>query len=153
MRTATAHRTRGASGLLAGVLLLAPLAGCTEDSPDATSTPETTATETDPADEPTEATDSPDSTETGDSGATGGEDPQVDCSGNSCSLTLSGDGARADVLGNTVVLGSVENGQATFRVGSQDLSCGQGETTSVGPLQFECTTVTDDTVTMRATLG
>ncbi len=135
MGARTAYRTRRASGLLAGALLLMPLTACSDTA------------------EPGGADASPEATETGD--ATGSEDTtvDVDCSGDSCSLTMSGDGAEAEVLGTTIVLGGVENGRATFRVGNEDLTCGQGESASVGPLTFECTTVTEDTVTMTATLN
>ncbi len=141
MGSRTAHRSRAASGLLAGVLLLTPLAACGDTgSGDADASPEATATETAPAEE------------TG--GTAGGDtDADVDCTGNSCSVTLSGDGAEADILGTTVVLGGVENGQATFRIGNEDLTCGQGESVSAGPLTLECTTVMEDTVTMTARLG
>ena len=77
----------------------------------------------------------------------------VDCSGNSCSVTLYGDGAEADILGTQVVLGTVENGRATLRVGDRDLSCGQGESVSAGPLTLACSTVTEDAVTLTASLG
>ena len=117
-----------------------PLAACGDTA--GTGDAEATATETTPADETGETTEPTDAGDT-----------DVDCTGNSCSVTLSGDGAEADILGTTIVLGGVENGQATFRVGNQDLTCGQGDTTEAGPLTLECTTVQEDTVTLTATLG
>ncbi len=145
MGTRTAYR--GVSGLLAGALLLMPLAGCGDTA--GTGDAEATATETAPADETGETTEPTDAGDT----AGGGTEADVDCTGNSCSVTLSGDGAEADILGTTIVLGGVENGQATFRVGNQDLTCGEGDTTEAGPLTLECTTVQEDTVTLTATLG
>ena len=86
-------------------------------------------------------------------GAGGDTDAGVDCAVNSCSLTLSGDGARADVLGTPVTLGTVQDGRATVRVGDREVSCSQGESVAAGPLTLECTTVTPDTVTLTASLG
>ncbi|HEX2074774.1 MAG TPA: hypothetical protein VHF92_13395 [Geodermatophilus sp.] len=145
MGTRTAYR--GVSGLLAGALLLMPLAACGDTA--GTGDADATATETTPADETGETTEPTDAGDT----AGGGTGADVDCTGNSCSVTLSGDGAEADILGTTIVLGGVENGQATFRVGDQDLTCGEGDTTEAGPLTLECTTVQEDTVTLTATLG
>ena len=156
-----AGRCRVFSGVLAGALLLAPLAACgdTSEPGDAEAVPEVTATEGAPAEgtgDPTDPTGTEDATEptepteqAGDSGT----EADVDCSGNTCSVTLSGDGAEADVLGTSVVLGGVENGRATVRVGDRDVSCGQGESVSAGPLTLACSTVTEDTVTMSASLG
>lgn len=156
-----AGRCRVFSGVLAGTLLLVPLAACgdTSEPGDAEAVPEVTATEGAPAEgtgDPTDSTGTEDATEptepteqAGDSGT----EADVNCSGNTCSVTLSGDGAEADVLGTSIVLGGVENGRATVRVGTQDLSCGQGESVSAGPLTLACSTVTGDTVTMTASLG
>jgi hypothetical protein len=159
METNTTRRRRLSSGLLAGALLLTPLAACGDDaeSGDADASPEVTATESAPAEETDAGADAGGTTEPQDPTATAGQggdtDTGVDCSGNSCSVTLAGDGAEADVLGTSVVLGGVENGRATVRVGDQDLSCGQGESVSAGPLTLSCSTVTEDTVTLTASLG
>ncbi len=109
--TSTTRTARCAAGLLAGGLVLAPLAGCTLTS------------------------------------------HNVSCSGNSCSVTLTGDGAEAEILGTTVSLDSTENGRAGLRVGGASVSCGQGESVSAGPLSLECTTVTDDSVELTASLS
>ena len=137
MDTSTIHRRRLASGVIAGALLLVPLAACSEDTPTSgTATTDTSA----PA---------------GDTGTTDatGTNAGVDCTGTSCSLTLTGDGAQADVLGTQVSLGTVQDGRATVRVGDREVSCSQGESVSAGPLTLECTTVTADTVTLTASLG
>ncbi len=158
MDTRTTARRRLAPGVLAGALLLVPLAACGEDTPTGTGTTETSA----PAEDTGGATDTaaPEDTaatsEPGATGATGtdsGTSADVNCAGTSCSVTLSGEGAQAQVLGTPIVLGAVENGQATFRVGDQELGCTQGETASAGPLSVECTTVSEDAVTMTASLG
>ncbi len=138
--------------MLAGALLLAPLAGC-GDTADTEAAPEGTATESAPAgatDDPTATTDPG---ATGATGTDGGTNADVNCTGTSCSVTLSGDGAQADILGTPIVLGAVESGRASIRVGDQEIGCSQGESVSAGPLSIECTTVTQDSVTMTASLG
>lgn len=77
----------------------------------------------------------------------------VDCSGTSCTLTLTHSNAQASVLGATVALSSLSNGQATVTVGGHSVSCTQGQTVSAGPLHLECSTVTADEVVLRASLG
>ncbi|MGY1737287.1 hypothetical protein [Geodermatophilus sp. SYSU D00684] len=162
METRTTRRRRLSSGLLAGALLLVPMAACGDSSgsEDAAPTPDATATESAPAEETGGSTETagPEDTAGADgpeetAGATDGTDADVQCSGSSCSVSLSGDGASAQILGVPVVLGGVENGQATFRVGEQELTCGQGESVSAGPLTLACETVTEDAVTMTASLG
>lgn len=145
MGTRTAYR--GASGLLAGALLLMPLAACGDTA--GTGDADATATETTPADETGETTEPTDAGDT----AGGGTGADVDCTGNSCSVTLSGDGASADLLGTSIAFGGVENGRATLRVGDTEVSCAQGESVSAGPLSLECTEVTDDSVKLSASLG
>jgi len=77
----------------------------------------------------------------------------VNCSGTSCSVTLTGDVTSVDVLGTRVTFGGVHDGQATIGVGGRQLSCRQGEAVSAGPLRLECTTVQPDRVTLTAGLG
>ena len=77
----------------------------------------------------------------------------VDCSGNSCTVTLSGDGATASILGNDLAFAGVENGRASLSVGDAEVSCAQGESVSAGPLSITCTTVTDDSVELTAKAG
>src|ERR1700710_2007718 len=77
----------------------------------------------------------------------------VSCSGTTCTMTLSGDGAKADVLGSTVSLGSLEDGTATLGVGSTSVSCTEGQTVNAGPLKLSCSSITDDGVTLKASLG
>ncbi len=164
MDTRTLHRRRLAPAVLAGALLLVPLAGCgdTTDPGAVDADPEATMTESAPAEgtgDPTETTDPTGTTEptgTSDSGAAGtasGTSADVNCSGTSCSVTLTGNGAEADILGTPITLGAIENGRASIRVGNQELACNQGESVSAGPLNVECTTVTEDAVTMTASLG
>ena len=151
MRILSTRSRRVAPGLLAAGLLLAPLTGCTGTA-DTDATPGATATGSAPAGgtgTPAETSAPEDTTGTG----TGGTDAGVDCAVNSCSLTLSGDGAQADVLGTPVELGTVEDGRATVRVGDREVSCSQGESVAAGPLTLECTTVTPDAVTLTASLG
>ena len=77
----------------------------------------------------------------------------VDCSTGSCSVTLTGDGAEADILGTTLSFGGVEDGRASLSVGGASVSCGEGETVTAGPLQLECSSVTGDSVELTASLG
>ena len=77
----------------------------------------------------------------------------VSCSGATCTMTLSGDGAKADVLGSTVSLGTIKNGTATLGVGSTSVSCTEGQTVTAGPLKLSCSGITSDAVTLTASLG
>jgi hypothetical protein len=77
----------------------------------------------------------------------------VSCSGNSCSVTLSGDGAKAKVLGSTVAYAGTSNGVASVSVAGHTVSCGQGQSTTAGPLRLECTKVTDSSVELTASLS
>jgi hypothetical protein len=109
--SSTTRSARLAATVLAGGLLLAPLASCNATS------------------------------------------DNVSCSGTRCTVTLKGGGASADLLNTTLAFSGVENGRATVRVGDKEVSCGQGESTSAGPLTLECTEVTEDSVTLSASLG
>jgi hypothetical protein len=77
----------------------------------------------------------------------------VSCSGSSCTVTLSGDGAKAEILGTTLTFAGVENGKATLSVAGASVSCGEGETVSAGPLRLECSSVTGDSVELTASLS
>jgi len=77
----------------------------------------------------------------------------VSCSGSSCSVTLSGDGATAEVLNQKIAFGGVQDGRATVRVGGEEVSCAQGDKVGAGPLALECTEVTGDSVKLTASLG
>jgi hypothetical protein len=77
----------------------------------------------------------------------------VSCSGSECTATLTGDGAEAEILGNRLAFGGVQDGRATLSVGDASVSCAQGESVSAGPLSLTCTTVTADSVELTASLG
>ena len=77
----------------------------------------------------------------------------VDCSGNQCTATLSGEGAEASILGTDLAFAGVENGEARLSVGDTSVSCSEGESVSAGPLSLTCTSVTDDAVELTASLG
>ena len=77
----------------------------------------------------------------------------VSCSGSACTVTLNGDGSEVDILGQTVTLGGVQDGRATISVGGASVSCGAGESVAAGPLSLECTSVTDGSVELRASLN
>jgi hypothetical protein len=76
----------------------------------------------------------------------------VTCSPSSCTVKLSGDGAEADILGQTLAFAGTDNGRASLNVGGASVSCGQGESVTAGPLTLECTAVTDDSVELTASL-
>jgi hypothetical protein len=77
----------------------------------------------------------------------------VSCSASSCSVTLSGEGAEADILGTTLSFGGTQDGRAALTVGGTSVSCAQGESVTAGPLSLECTTVTDESVELTASLN
>ena len=109
--SSTPLTARLAAGLLAGGLVLVPLAGCSVGS------------------------------------------ENVSCTTSSCTATLSGDGAEAEILGTKVTFGGVQDGRASLGVAGASVSCAEGESVGVGPLQIECTSVTDDAVTITASLN
>jgi hypothetical protein len=75
------------------------------------------------------------------------------CDTNSCTVTLSGDGAEVDLpIGPTLTLGSVEDGRASISVGGASVSCAEGESVSAGGLSLECTSVSEDEVKLTATV-
>ncbi len=127
--------------MLAGGLLFLPLTGCTGDEANTGSSVLTSASD---------AAES--AAETAESAAdTAGEN--VDCSGDSCSVTLESGSAETEVLGVTLSYESSADGEATVRVGDRTVTCSEGETVSAGPLELECTTVSEDSLTLTATLN
>ena len=107
----TPRASRLATGLLAGGLVLVPLAGCSLSS------------------------------------------ENVSCTTSSCTATLSGSGASAEILGQTVTFGGVQDGKASLGVAGANVSCAEGESVAAGPLQLECTSVTEDAVEITASLA
>jgi len=77
----------------------------------------------------------------------------VTCSTSSCTVTLNGEGAEADILGTTLSFGGVQDGRASLSVGGASVSCGEGETVTAGPLELQCSSVTGDSVELTASLG
>jgi hypothetical protein len=77
----------------------------------------------------------------------------VSCSRTSCSVTLSGDGAKARVLGHQLAFGGTDSGRASITVGDRTVSCTSGQSIDAGPLTLECTRVTGTSVELRASLG
>ena len=77
----------------------------------------------------------------------------VSCTTSSCTATLSGEGAQADILGTTVEFAGTQDGRATLGVGGATVSCGEGEEVAAGPLSVTCSSVSDDAVEITATLG
>jgi hypothetical protein len=77
----------------------------------------------------------------------------VSCSARSCSVTLTGDGAEAEILGTTLTFGGVQDGRASLSVGGASVSCGEGESVTAGPLELQCSGITDDGVELTASLN
>ena len=77
----------------------------------------------------------------------------VSCSGKSCTATLDGDGAKAKILGHELAFAGTKDGRATLSVGDQSVSCAQGDSVNAGPLSITCTTVTENSLTVTATIG
>jgi hypothetical protein len=77
----------------------------------------------------------------------------VSCSPSSCTATLSGEGAEAEILGTKVEFAGTQDGRATLGVAGANVSCGEGEKIGAGPLSITCSSVTDDAVEITATLG
>ncbi len=77
----------------------------------------------------------------------------VSCSTNSCTVTLSGEGAKAEIFGSTLSFGGVQDGRASLSVGGASVSCGEGERVPAGPLELECSSITEDGVELTASLN
>ena len=77
----------------------------------------------------------------------------VSCTTSSCTATLSSDVAEAEILGTTVSFGGIQDGRATLTAGGASVSCAEGESIGAGPLQIECTSVTEDAVEITASLN
>ena len=77
----------------------------------------------------------------------------VSCSGSSCSVTLSGEGAEAEILGTTLSFDGVQDGRASLSVAGNSVSCGEGESVAAGSLELECTSVSEDSVELTASLS
>jgi hypothetical protein len=77
----------------------------------------------------------------------------VSCSTSSCTVTLSGEGAEAEIFGSTLSLGDVQDGRASLSVGGATVSCGEGESVVAGPLELQCSSITEDGVELTASLN
>jgi hypothetical protein len=77
----------------------------------------------------------------------------VSCSASSCTVTLSGGGAEAEILGTTLTFGGVEDGRASLSVGGASVSCAEGESVTAGPLELQCASVSGDSVELTASLN
>jgi hypothetical protein len=77
----------------------------------------------------------------------------VSCSGSTCTATLSGDAASAEILGTKVQFSGTKDGRATLGVGDASVSCAEGEKISAGPLSVTCTKVSGGSVELTASLG
>lgn len=133
-RMGTTRSRLSTAAVLAGGLLVLPLTGCTGDEANTGSSVLTTAS---------------------DAAGTAAESAaeNVDCSGDSCSVTLGSGSGETEVLGVNLSYDSFADGEATVRVGEETVTCSEGESVSAGPLQLECTTISEDSLTLTATLS
>ena len=77
----------------------------------------------------------------------------VQCSPSSCTVTLEGTDAQVEVLGTTLTFSGTQDGRASLGVAGANVSCAEGESVTAGPLDLECTSVTEDAVELTASLG
>lgn len=138
-------RSRRSAIVLAGGFLFLPLAACSTD--DLSTDTSATAGAEDAAESASSAA------ESAAGSAADAVDQQVDCSGTSCSVTLSPDAGEVEILGTTMAYDGVEDGEANVRVGDQSVSCTEGQTVEAGPISVECTTVSEESITLTAGLG
>jgi hypothetical protein len=141
---ATTRRSRLAAGAFAAGLILVPLAGCSADAEDTSASELTAAAES--------ARSAAESAGSAASSAASEASDRVDCSGDSCSVTVS-TGSDVELLGTRLSLDSVADGQATLSVGDRTVTCGADEDVTVGPLSLACSDIGDDSVTLTASLG
>jgi hypothetical protein len=77
----------------------------------------------------------------------------VSCDLDSCTATLTGDGAEAEILGQKLSFGGTEDGRAALTVAGIEVSCTEGESVAAGPLRLECTSVDENSVELTASRG
>lgn len=77
----------------------------------------------------------------------------VSCSPSSCTVTLESSDAQVQVLGTTLAFDGTEDGRASLRVGSANVSCAEGENVSAGSLSLECSSVSADRIELTASLS
>jgi hypothetical protein len=77
----------------------------------------------------------------------------VKCSPSSCTVTLEGTDAQVDVLGQKLTFSGTQDGRASLGVAGANVSCAEGESVAAGPLELECTSVTEDAVELKASLA
>jgi hypothetical protein len=77
----------------------------------------------------------------------------VSCTTSSCTVTLSGSGAEAEILGTTLSFGGVQDGRASLGVGNTSVSCAEGESVTAGPLELQCSSVSEDSVELTASVN
>ena len=135
------RHSRRSAIVLAGGLLVVPLAACSGNE-------ENTGSSVLPS-----ASEGVESATSAAASAAESVEGEVDCSGTSCTVTLSPDAADVDVLGTRLAYEGVQDGEATVVVGSETVTCAEGESVEAGPLTLECTSVTEESLSLTASLG
>lgn len=77
----------------------------------------------------------------------------VQCSPSSCTVVLEGTDAQVEVLGTSLTFSGTQDGRASLGVAGANVSCAEGESVAAGPLDLECTSVTEDRVELTASLS
>ena len=77
----------------------------------------------------------------------------VDCSGTSCTVTLSPGGEEVEVLGTRMAFEGVDGDEATVTIDGESATCAEGDSVEAGPLTLECTTVSEEELALTASLG
>ena len=72
------------------------------------------------------------------------------CSGDTCTVNLSGAGAETEISGDvSVSLVGASNGVAEYTVDGDTSTCAEGDTQQVGQFTVVCTEVGDDKVSLK----
>ena len=75
----------------------------------------------------------------------------MSCSGDTCSITLGGNGSQVHVLGTSITLEHIRAGRATLRVDHRSVTCSEGHEVTVGRIELACTAIDTDAVQFTAT--
>lgn len=72
------------------------------------------------------------------------------CSGNECTVNLSGAGADTEIFNDSVAvrLDSISGGSAEFTFDGQSATCTQGEALDINGYSVTCTDVTEDKLSL-----
>ncbi|MFV0252621.1 MAG: hypothetical protein ACK5H2_04725 [Beutenbergiaceae bacterium] len=77
------------------------------------------------------------------------------CSGNQCTVNLSGDGASTEIFDDSaeVSLLGIDGGVAEFAVNGQTATCEQGGSGQIGQFSITCTEVSEQKLSLTIVSG